>query len=340
MTAPRKALLTAALRIMFLGLAFNTADSLALDAATPPPRQSNAKAFFAAGTRHGIFSGGFSPGSASKFEDWLGRKSDFNVEFLTQTAYTDYVGSDGKKITDALSHSGWLVSTWSQTHRSDRNMMFSIPLATKQDSSLAHVAEGTYDATFVAIAKSIAAAYPQAIIRIGWEFNGDWYPWSAKGRERDYVNAFRHVVSLFRQESPEFVIDWCPTHGFSGKMPADAAYPGDDAVDVIGMDVYNDYRWGNFKDDPQKRWEWYEKFDHGLEWQVHFARAHNKRLSFPEWGVNRDDPIFIREMHSWINSHDFAYEAYWDSNSAFSGMLSRNQYPEAGKEYQRLFGAN
>ena len=174
---------------------------------------------------------------------------------------------------------------WTGAHRPDRNMLFSVPLSTKQDKSLAHVADGQYDTTFAVVAKSIAKSYPNAIIRIGWEFNADWYSWNAKGRATDYINAFRHVAAIFKAASPNFVIDWCPVHGFSANMAAEAAYPGDDAVDVIGMDFYNDYRWGNYKDDPAKRWEWYRTFSHGLEWQAQFASIHHKRMSMPEWGV-------------------------------------------------------
>jgi beta-mannanase len=188
------------------------------------------------------------------------------------------------------------------------------------------------------LARGIAKAYPKAVIRIGWEFNADWYSWSAKGRAQEYIDAFRHVAGIFKAASRDFTIDWCPVQGFSAKMAADLAYPGDDVVDVIGMDLYNDYRWGDFKDDPAKRWNWLRTYDHGLEWQVQFAAAHHKPMSLPEWGVNRDDPNFIEHMHDWITQHDYAYAAYWDSNSAFAGMLSRDQYPNAGATYKRLFG--
>lgn len=287
----------------------------------------------------GVFSGGFNPSSAAAYESWLGRRSDFNVEFLTETAFTNYVGADGKPITDSLLQStGWVVSVWSGANRPDRNMMFSVPLATKQDRSLANVAAGKYDAIYLGVAKAIASRYPGAIIRIGWEFNADWYSWSAMGRAQDYIAAYRRVANIFKSVSSDFTIDWCPVQGFSAKMPATDAYPGDDVVDVISMDVYNDYRWGDFKDDPVKRWEWMKNFKNGLLWQKEFATAHQKPMGLPEWGVNKDDPYFIEQMYEWIRTNDFAYVAYWDSNSAFKGMLSKNQYPQAAAAYKRLFG--
>jgi beta-mannanase len=238
-----------------------------------------------------------------------------------------------------MSASGWLVGVWTKANRPERNMLFSVPLATKQDPSLANVASGRYDDVYSSVSRVIAHSYPNAVIRIGWEFNGDWYAWQAKGRSQDYIEAFRRVATIFKDASPTFTIDWCPAQGRSGKMQPDSAYPGDDVVDVIGMDIYNDYQWGEFKEDPVKRWSWSLNSDRNLVWQASFAAQHHKPMSLPEWGVNRDDPYFIEEMHDWIIHHDYAYVAYWDSDSAFRGMLSHDQYPNAAGAYKRLFGS-
>lgn len=305
---------------------------------TPAPRRDTTA--LRRGFMLGIFSGGFDPKSAATFETWLGRRSDYNVEFLTETAFTNYTSPAGVKITDSLvANTGWVVSVWGGANRPDRNMMFSIPLATKQDRSLANVAAGKYDDVYRTVAKIIAARYPGAIIRIGWEFNADWYSWSAMGRPQDYVAAFRRVAQIFRSVSNDFTIDWCPVQGFSSKMPADSAYPGDDVVDVISMDAYNDYRWGDYKTDPVKRWEWMKNFSYGLVWQRDFAAAHKKPMGLPEWGVNQDDPYFIQKMYEWIRGNDFAYVSYWNSNSSFKGMLSNSQYPNAAAMYKQLFSA-
>lgn len=318
--------------LLLASLALGSASEVGAQQSTPPAATGPLKV--------GVFSGGFDPRAAAQYELWLGRKSDFNVEFLTETAFSDSTAADGKKNSDALTHAGWLLGVWrGPASRSERNMLFSIPLATKQDNSLAHVASGQYDTVYQQIAKDYASAYPTAIIRIGWEFNADWYSWKAKDRTADYIAAFRHVAAIFKTASPRFTIDWCPVNGFSANFPAEQAYPGDDIVDVIGMDVYNDYRWGDHKDDAHARWDWEKNFQHGLVWQQQFAEQHHKRMSLPEWGVNRDDPYFIEQMYDWITHHDFAYVAYWNSNSAFSGMLSNNQYPNAAAEYRRLFGA-
>ncbi len=35
--------------------------------------------------------------------------------------------------------------------------------------------------------------YGDAIIRLGWEFDGGWMPWSSNGNQALWVTAFRHV---------------------------------------------------------------------------------------------------------------------------------------------------
>jgi hypothetical protein len=305
--------------------------------ATPAGPPSAPTPLVKGGFHLGAFNGGFFPKYADSFEAWLGRKNDYNVAFLADTAFSDYTKPNGTKVTDALSHSGWLTAVWVAGKRPDRNMLFSIPLATHQDDSLAHVAAGKWDDAYKSAAKTIAGPYPNAIIRIGWEFNSGWYSWHANKRQADYIAAFRHVAQIFKAASPNFTIDWCFSHGFSGQFDPSLAYPGDDVVDVIGQDAYADKRWQKFATDPKAHWNWFRDFQYGLTWQADFAAKHNKPMSFPEWGVNWDNPYFIEQMYDWIKSHNFAYASYWNSNSAFKGQLSNNQFPQASAEYKKLF---
>jgi hypothetical protein len=68
------------------------------------------------------------------------------------------------------------------------------------------------------------------------------------GTAEEYQAAFRHVVSLFRDQGVTNVI-WAvvltqPSYtnpATGGRMQADRWYPGDDVVDVIGCDGYNWY---------------------------------------------------------------------------------------------------
>ncbi|WP_262403335.1 glycoside hydrolase family 26 protein, partial [Actinomadura sp. CNU-125] len=59
------------------------------------------------------------------------------------------------------------------------------------------------------------------------------------GRPREYVDAWRRVVSVFREEGARNVkYVWTMTDAAFGR-DASRYYPGDDQVDAIGVDAYN-----------------------------------------------------------------------------------------------------
>lgn len=187
-------------------------------------------------------------------------------------------------------------------------------------------------------AKAISEAQPSAIIRLGWEMNiADW-AWFAKGQEADYIKAFRHVVEIFRRQSSGFKYDWCPGWG-SQQLAADLAYPGDDVVDYIGLDVY-DFK---YEGSPQERWDtYYLKGPFGLQWQREFSALHGKRMSYPEWGVGNfgDNPFFVQQMHDWFvaNEKDIAYAAYFDVNGLWPTQIDNDQFPRSRELFKKLFG--
>jgi hypothetical protein len=69
---------------------------------------------------------------------------------------------------------------------------------------------------------------------------------------------------------------------------AQAYYPGDAYVDVVGDDLY-DIR------------------GHGATWAAagSLYKAHpSKPFAFPEWGVwGFDDPAFVHDMATWLRAH-------------------------------------
>jgi Glycosyl hydrolase family 26 len=68
---------------------------------------------------------------------------------------------------------------------------------------------------------------------------------------------------------------------------AEAYYPGDAYVDVVGDDLYDQ--------NGRPTWPWAEKL-----YQAHA----NKPFAFPEWGLwGIDDPAFVRAMVAWVQTH-------------------------------------
>ena len=260
------------------------------------------------------------------WEKWLQQKpsSVLGVDFYAQSTWEDFSKLD------------WVPGIWKKLNPA-RNVVWSVPLTVK-GTPLAEVADGLHDAEFEAAAKAISAAQPKAIIRLGWEMNLEDSNWFAKGQEADYIRAFRRVVGIFRRYSPDFKYDWCPGWG-PQQLAADLAYPGDDVVDYIGLDVY-DFKLG---ESPQERWDAnYLKAPFGLEWQREFSARHGKRMSYPEWGVGNagDNPFFIQQMHDWFvnNETNIAYAAYFNVDGLWPTQIDNNRFPKSQKLFRTLFG--
>jgi beta-mannanase len=236
---------------------------------------------------------------------------------------------------DDFTRLSWVPGIWKKLNP-ERNVVWSVPLTVK-GTPLKEVADGLHDAEFEAAAKAISDAQPNAVIRLGWEMNLVSMAWFAKGQEADYIAAFRRVVQIFRRHSPGFKYDWCPGWG-AQDSPADLAYPGDDFVDYIGLDVY-DFK---YEGSASERWDkYYLNASFGLQWHKEFAAEHGKRMSFPEWGVGNfgDNPLFIQNMHDWFatNADRIAYAAYFDVDGLWPTQIDNGRFPNSQRLFRELF---
>jgi hypothetical protein len=259
------------------------------------------------------------------WEKWLNQapSSVVGVDFYAQSTWEDYVRLN------------WVPGIWNKLNPA-RNVVWSVPLTVK-GTPLADVASGMHDAEFEAAARAIAAAQPKAVIRLGWEMNLVSMAWFAKGQEADYIKAFRRVVEIFRRYSSDFKYDWCPGWGPQDSA-ADLAYPGDDVVDYIGLDVY-DFK---YEGSAGERWEkFYLKAPFGLQWHRDFAARHGKAMSYPEWGVGNfgDNAFFIQQMHDWFveNAGNIAYAAYFDVDGLWPTQLDNGRFPKSQRLFRKLF---
>ena len=288
----------------------------------------------------GIWTQGFDPDTTARFEHWLGRKVDYALVFGGQDrGWSDFVGSVG------MIHSVWA--------RTGRKLLWSQPIIARQSNeanpmiaNLNSAAKGAYDNYWQQVIDYIGGQDPNAVVRLGWEFNGTWYPWGVTDQQRgpgpghadtknylDYIGAFRHFVQLAHRKYPHFSFLWCPNLGQPGSDPV-RAYPGDDVVDIIGMDVYENSQF--IKGSPDQRWhDILMKDGRGLEWIASFASQHNKPLTIPEWGSNIDDGTFIAHMHDWMLTHNVMMNSYWNSDDAFASALAT--HPTNGMVYKKLF---
>ena len=75
-----------------------------------------------------------------------------------------------------------------------------------------------------------------------------------------------------------------------------------------------------------------------------FAREHDKRISFPEWGLvtpenggEGDNPLFVRKLIRWAAKHDALYHGYFQFDA--TGGLGKHEllhFPASERVYKRL----
>jgi hypothetical protein len=271
--------------------------------------------------------GAYAGNSASEmkqFENWLGRPVDQIVAHTGRANWKDWVDSIR-----------WSVDLWLPF---DKPICWTIPLFA-DSGSLSDAAAGRYQSYYEQAARTLSATRPSdavIYVRTGEEFNGDWMPWAAAGRERDFVQAYRNFVTAFRSVSNRFRFEW-NVNVRETRMKAEDAYPGDGYVDVIGMDFYYNIKWNPI--DAAKAWDEMVFSPYGLKWLEDFASSHGKPTAYPEWGVNSDAAgPYIEKAARWFAEHNVVYQSLWNSNDAFPGKLSDGQYPAAAAAFVRAFG--
>ena len=236
---------------------------------------------------------------------------------------------------------GWALAPWSRWVNAAPNRVLNLSVVmipAISGVSLSQCAAGAYDAHYTALAVNLVKyKLHNSILRLGWEFDGDWMPWSSIGQPQNYAACFRRMVNAMRKvEGTQLKFDWNPNGDIQAAemLPA---YPGDDFVDFVGTDLY-DVSWasGTFPypancddacrlDRQQKAWASFQA--PGLATILTFARAHHKPISIPEWGLigngpnlpgGGDNPYYIRKMLEFIfdPANNVAYSSYFDVNTS------------------------
>jgi hypothetical protein len=250
------------------------------------------------------------------------------VTDTSPTIASDYLPSDGgwSGMDGAGGSLSWLTGPW---QGSGYTLSLGVPMIPTDSfgtamGTLAAGATGAYNSYFVTLAQTlVAAGEGNAYLRLGWEFDGGWYAWSATsaGAEASYAAYFDQIVTAMRSVSGQsFKFVWNPDAQAFNEAPYDVtlAYPGNSYVDVIGLDDY-DQTWVTPQTPAN---EWSETSLPGLEAAHSFAAAQGKPLAITEWGLTirsdghglGDDPLYINDFTSWMKdpSNDVLFESYFN----------------------------
>jgi hypothetical protein len=188
-----------------------------------------------------------------------------------------------------------------------------------------------------------------------------------------FADYFRRVVQLGRAvPGQQFRFVWCPTRSYQ-QFDAAECYPGDDRVDVIGLDTYDEVYQNAPVTDPVVRWRSTLNGQHELQHWLDFAKAGANRrngdgsysvkatakpFGLPEWGTNykidggvqvggEDNPYYIERMAEVIANpvNNVEFHLYFDVSAGDGDHClyrgenrAQTRFPRAAAKYRELFG--
>ncbi|GEM_PF-5966630 len=237
------------------------------------------------------------------------------------------------------SNASWSAWSWAKTGSayvgpgSGVIPVIGVPLASNAggwsnaDAFYKSIISGALDAPYKSIVTNWAAeGYTSLQLRLGYEFNGNFMPWSPGNSDSptanaDFVAAWRHVATLVHDQGAASGVTvqtvWNPADINWTKTAPALLYAGDAYVDIIGTDTYSPVypldltKWStdtlaqeanlpSWAVDPANRAHYWQYTDasqyapkgNGNGWSfqdaVDLAAAHNKLLSISETGAGNN----------------------------------------------------
>lgn len=220
-------------------------------------------------------------------------------------------------------------------------------------------ASGAYNGNWEQFGQTLSSKglnHRNTIIRIAWEFNGNFMYWHTDPDPANFKKCWQNVARSIKKAAPNVRTDWTLNgHGAHANTPSCGnvcAYPGDDVVDIIGIDEYDHYPAAADMAAFDQRCNRPDLFS--VCGVADFAKQHGKEFSVGEWSVKHcgsdtiyDNPVHVRGMHKafMANTTHLAYEAYYDDtidgnvcSSLFRTNTNGTTNPQAAAAYKELFG--
>jgi hypothetical protein len=237
----------------------------------------------------------------------------------------------------------------------------SVPLLTDDTKGqFARCASGAFDGSFRKIGANLKAAGARRMVAsLGWEANigSRVHPWGYDTVDQlpAYKACFRRASGVLKAAVPGLRVEWD-----NAKIGAKIgsfwdSYPGDSAVDIIGVLYYDqgfpggghvgsDARWDQIyglrsRGGPLGIGSWYEA-----------AQSRHKLFAVPEWGLRddapaplpADDPTFVRRMGVFFRAHaaGIAYETIFGIDSSaveHHRLCATTVYPQGRDAYVKAW---
>jgi len=117
------------------------------------------------------------------------------------------------------------------------------------------------------------------LLRIFHECNGDWFWWGrAYLTDAEFIELFRYTIDYLMGTKgvTNFAVCYSPNGPAKSEESYMSRYPGDDIVDVLGVDWYHDH--------PHKGDGFWKRLSQTLDRVASCARQHSKIAAFTECG--------------------------------------------------------
>ncbi|PWI18308.1 hypothetical protein DI272_32315 [Streptomyces sp. Act143] len=228
-----------------------------------------------------------------------------------------------------------------RNEKDDRMLVLNVPMLERNEDHVSDAevrlllrrgAAGQFDDHFRRLAERLVELkVPDTVIVLGWEMNGITYTHRCGPDPEAWKKYWNRIVTTMRSvPGQKFRFDFTPSRGRDAVAWTNC-YPGDDTVDIIGMDSYDQPEGLSF--DQQV------KEPYGLQEHVEFAKSHGKAISYPEWGLfrNGDNAEYMRRMLAWMDEHKPLYNTLTDYCP--HGVWQCEDNPKASEVYRSiLFG--
>jgi beta-mannanase len=229
--------------------------------------------------------------AADKYGEIYGKKMAIVMWFI------DWNSDFPLPLCSVLYKNGYIPDiTWEPWLYSDKNAI-----------NLDKIINGKFDEYIKNFARGAKTYGNILFLRVGHEFNGDWYPWCIVNNNNDpekFKKAWIHIHDIFDSEGATNVRwIWCPNSGTAIKAAWNnpiLAYPGDNYADWIGIDGYN---FGTYQS-----WSSWQTFDDifGPMYALLSVKIKDKPFMIPEFAcADRGG-----DKAAWISSLEAAFKKY------------------------------
>jgi hypothetical protein len=284
---------------------------------------------------------------------WLGEPLDCQTVFEPWDTRSEEIEAVFERLSAIWDAGRVPILTWEA---------FTPTPAATPDDVLERAAAGEYDRYFVEWARALAAwaAGPDGelgtdddrrlYLRPLHEPNGDWYPWAPAGGGFDpetYVSVWRRLRRFVARAGVEDHVNWiwAVNHVDVGKTTAEELFPGDDALDTVGVDGFN---WG-----ASRSWSEWRSPEAVFGDMLERVRELSERpVCVPEFAttsatVEGNDPArkgaWLREAFEYLRGEGVVLAAYFDTEKetdwqVFGGSRGANTVRIDGAAYQTYPG--